>query len=660
VNATYPRLFEPITINGLELKNRLVMPPMCTRMATPRGEVTAQQVEYYRRRARGGVALIIVEYAHIDQKCSKSAVSQLGAYSDLLIPGLNELAEAIQSQGAKACLQICHGGRQTNPAHLGGALPIGPSAVPCEFTSNLIGAPNTVREATVEELREIAASFAEAAVRAKSAGFDAVELHGAHGYLLCSFVSPRSNKRTDAYGGDIRQRATYPLEVVREVRNALGPDFPLFYRMSGDELLPDGITLKEGAVLAGLLQQAGVDCIHVSGSNFESMNQQSSPIYMEPGHLVPLAEGIKNVVSVPVIAVGALNEPGLAEDVLESGKADLIAIGRQLLADPDLPRKAESGRAAQIRPCIRCNEGCMGRFFLGRTQRCSINYETGRELDPRLRVPVSPGEQTGHMVVVGGGVAGMEAARVGRLLGFDVTLLEKEAKLGGNVAAAAIPSFKKDLRRLLEWYEFTLEEQGVRVELQKEATEDVVAELSPDLLFLAVGAEALRPPLPGVDLAHVTTAVDVYFEDLPLPDPVVVCGGGMMGCEAAVHLASQGKRVKLLEMIPLVASDLDPVSRLEMMEMLADDKIEVLTNTKVVGISDEAVVGSSDDGTRSIPAASVVLALSMQPRRHIVARLTPLAPVVLSAGDCVRPGRIGDAIQDAASKMLNLRRLEVL
>jgi 2,4-dienoyl-CoA reductase-like NADH-dependent reductase (Old Yellow Enzyme family)/thioredoxin reductase len=650
----FERLFQPIVINGLHLKNRIVMAPMSSRLSTPKGEVTEAQIRYYRRRAQGGVGLIVVEYAYIDEKTSKSAMSQLGAYDDQLIPGLNELAEAIQSQGAKVSLQICHGGRQTLPARIGGKMPVSPSAIPCKFISGLIGKTNWCRELTIDEIQEIAQSFGQSALRAKIAGFDAVELHGAHGYLLESFISPYTNKRTDIYGGDIYGRSTFPLEVVREVRKVVGPSFPLFYRMSGSELLEGGLTLEEGKIFAHLLEENRVDCIHVSGTNFETINKQEPPLYIEPGNLLPLAAGIKSAVGIPVIAVGALHDPVFAEEVLKSGKADLIAMGRALLADPDLPQKAEAGDLDSIRPCIRCNDGCIGRFFLGRTQRCSVNFSTGQEGDPRLSRP-RPSQSLKKMIVVGGGVAGMEAARIAATQGYEVTLFEKDKQLGGNLIAGSVPEFKKDLRKLLSYYSKTLKTLGVSVILGQAATPELIKKMAPYVLVVAAGSEVHRPDLPGIGLPHVMTSIDALMDEEKIKgEPIVVAGGGLVGCEISVYLALKGRKIILLEMLPEVASDLDAVSRLELLEMLKRDNITVLTGSQLIEIGKGEVKILRNGSLSLIDADAIILALSMRPRKEIFEQLAHLVPISLAVGDCVTPGKIGDAIHDAANKVLNL------
>ena len=358
--------------------------------------------------------------------------------------------------------------------------------------------------------------------------------------------------------------------------------------MSGAELLEGGLTLEEGKIFARLLQENGVDCVHVSGTNFETINKQEPPLYIEPGNLLPLAAGIKTALDVPVIAVGALHDPRFAEEILESGKADLIAMGRALLADPDLPRKAEAGDLDDIRPCIRCNDGCIGRFFLGRTQRCSVNFSVGREGDPRLNRPRSS-KSLGRMAVVGGGVAGTEAARVAANLGYEVTLFERQKQLGGNLIAGSAPEFKKDIRKLLNYYSKSLQTLGVSLILDQEATAEAIKQLRPDVLVIAAGSEVQRPDMPGTDFPHVKTAVEALMNPESITEPVLVAGGGLVGCEVAAYFGLKGKRTTLVEMLPEVATDLDAVSRLELLEMLTKGNIIILENSRLIEITEGKV-----------------------------------------------------------------------
>ena len=390
------KLLEPIKIGTVSLRNRIVIPPMESRLSRPDGSVTRAMIDYYAERAKGGAGAIIVENTFVDDKESRSSLSSSGLYSDHLIAGKSELAEAIKANGAVALIQLGHGGRECHPEATR-RQPVAPSAVPCE----IIGV--VPREMTIDKIEEVQNAFAEAARRAKQAGFDGVEIHGAHGYLICSFLSPYTNKRTDKYGGSLKNRALFPLEVISKVREKVGNNFIVGYRMSADEYVPGGLTLDETSQFAKMLEE--VDYINVSAGIYESGYHIVQPPYIEKAHLVHLAEGIKKVVSTPVITVGA-HDIYTAEEALQKGKADLVALGRTLIADPELPKKMAEGRIEDIRPCIRGNEGCISRFDTAETMRCEVNPACGRESYFRITTV----EKRKRVVVIGGGIAGIQAA----------------------------------------------------------------------------------------------------------------------------------------------------------------------------------------------------------------------------------------------------------
>ncbi len=409
------QLMQPFTLGKLKLRNRIVMAPVLSRLCNPEGIVSSKLIDYYVERAKGGVGLIVIEYCYIDRKESKASQGQLGVYDDQLIAGLAELAESIQEYGAKVILQICHAGRSTS-AKIMGRQPIAPSAA-ASYTGEM------AREMNAEEIESTIQAFADAAYRAKAAGFDGVEIHGAHGYLLAQFLSPYTNLRGDIYGKD---RGLFGLQTLDRVRSRVGRDYLVGYRISADEFIQGGITLEESKAFSRRLEKQGIDYLHVSAGMPESGQNIVIPVYFSQGHLLHLAEGIKAEARVPVIAVGAIHRPDLAEDALRKGKADLIAMGRALIADPQLPNKIKAGREADICPCLRCNEGCRVRMEEGKTQRCAVNAEVGRE----GRMKIRPSPRARRVCVIGGGPAGLEASRILGLRGHRVILLEKRESTG--------------------------------------------------------------------------------------------------------------------------------------------------------------------------------------------------------------------------------------
>ena len=630
------KLLEPIKVGNTYLKNRIVMPPMEARLNGPDGSITRRMIRYYAERAKGGTGLIIIQNTHIDGKASRSAASQGGIHHDHIIAGLNELAEAIQNYGTAAVIQIGHGGRQCAP----GAAPmppVAPSAVP--FSGGAMP-----RELTLAEIEELQDAFVEAARRAKQSGFDGVEVHGAHGYLLCQFLSPDSNRRTDKYGGSFENRARFPLEIVRKVREQVGNDFIVGYRMSADEYVPGGLTLEETGKFAKMIEAEGIDYIHVSAGTYESLIHMVPPMYIERAHLVHLAEAIKKLVKVPIITVGALDVE-TAEAAIGEGKADMAALGRALIADPEIPNKLRADIPDDIRPCIRGNEGCLSRFNLGRTMRCEINPACGREED----FSITPAVNKKRVMVVGGGIAGMEAARIARLRGHEVTLFEKTGQLGGHLLEASVPKFKQKTKALIAWSNRQLEKERVSIELGKEVTPELVREIKPDVIILAVGSDYLIPKVKGYDNACVCTAGDVLLGNSNIGNRVLLIGGGLVGCETALYIADElGKKVTLVEMLDEILPETENVCKLALTEKLQESGVEIHTGFRMEEIGSGSIIGTTREGKKQqVETDTVVLATGLGAREKAVALFDSLAPEVYTVGDCAKARKIYNAFEDA-------------
>jgi 2,4-dienoyl-CoA reductase-like NADH-dependent reductase (Old Yellow Enzyme family)/thioredoxin reductase len=630
----FPHLLQPFPMKNLALRNRIVMAPMLSRLCDPDGIVSQKLIDYYAERAKGGAGLIIVEYCYIDEKESKANQGQLGVYSDQLIAGLGDLAEAIQEWGAKAILQICHAGRSTSARYMG-RQPIAPSAMP-GYTGEM------AREMTPGEIEAVMESFAEGARRAKTAGFDGVELHGTHGYLMAQFLSPHTNHRTDIYGKD---RGLFALQTLERVRARVGRDYLVGYRMSGDEFVEGGITLEEARAFARRLEERGIDYLHVSGGIIEVGENFVIPMYFPKGYLLHLAEGIKQAVKIPVIAVGAVHDPSLAEESLERKRADLIAMGRALIADPEYPRKIQSGRPEDIRTCLRCNEGCSSRVRQGKTQRCAVNAEVGRERTLRIHSASKPKQ----VVVIGGGPAGMEAARVLALRRHKVTLIEKENELGGLLRYASVPDFKEELRGFLEYLKTQVIKTGVEVLRGRRATLDLVKELHPDAVVLAAGSTMPVPEIPGAQNPFAANALDLLSGKFQPGDRVVVAGGAAMGCEIAAHLASLGKKVAVVEMMGGLALDLENRSRVALLHLLKERRVSTFLNWRLERIEEGSVLLSDRDRNRKeVGTDSVILALGLRPNQDLVEPLRKNFAEVQVIGDCLEPRKIYQAVHEGA------------
>lgn len=630
------KLLEPAKLGSLNLKNRFVMPPMCTRLARPDGSVTQKLIDYYVERARGGVGLIVVEYAYIDEKESKAAIGQLGVQNDQMIPGLSELAENIKANGAAVVLQICHAGNQTTPATMG-KQPVAPSPVPCKLLGVM------PRELKINEIEEIQDAFAAAAARAKQAGLDGIELHGAHGYLMDQFLSPFTNLRSDRYGGSFENRASFALETLKKVKDKVGSNFVVGYRMSADEFVPGGLTLEETAKFAKLLADAGVSYLHVTAGIYESLPHFIQPIYLPHAYLVHFAEAIKKQVNVPVITVGSLNAAE-GEKALKEGKADLVSFGRALIADPEIPKKLAESRKDDIRPCIRGNEGCLSRFFTGQTIRCEVNPACGRE----KAFKITPATQKKTVAVIGGGPAGMEAARVAALRGHKVTLFEKNSELGGHLIEAHKPAFKGDTKQFLDWLTREVAKAGVEVKLGTEATVDLIKGLKPDALIVAVGSDAIKPPLEDTG-AVVAEAADVLLGKKQVGEKVIVIGAGLVGCETALHIAETlKKKVVVVEMLDKIGVELEPVTVMALTDKLAKAGVEVHTGWHVERIFPNKVLCVDHNwGKHEIEGDTIVLAMGLAAKRKAAREFSGLSPQVFDIGDCVKARKIYNATEEA-------------
>ena len=628
-------VLEPLSIKGMKLRNRLVMPPMATNFASEDGAVTEQIVTYYRERAKGGAGLIIVEMSYI-QPSGKGFPCMLGVHNDRFLPGLNELAEAIKSYGACAALQIGHAGRQTRSGISGHRI-LAPSAIPSKGTTEV------PKELSIEEIQDIIHAFGAAALRAKSTGFDAVELHGTHGYLLNEFLSPYTNRRADAYGGSFENRLRCAVEVIQEARSRVGEDYPLIFRLCANEYLEDGegITLEAAKKIAPRLAEAGIDILHITGGIGETRDHVVQPLYYKQGYHVHLAEGIKQSVgNIPVITAGSITDPYMADKIIEEGKADLIAVGRGLIADPMFLRKLKEGRVKEIRRCIRCNE-CIGRFRRGYRISCAVNPIVGKEASSELR----PAEKPKRVLIVGAGPAGMEAARILSLRGHEVTLCEKGDEPGGYLRISSLPPWKKDILTLVDWLKAELERSSVAIHLNTEVTPEYIAQLSPDVLIVATGSTPRRSNIPGIESA--ITAVDV-LKGVPVGDSVVVCGGGLVGCEVAWYLAEFNKKVTIVEMLDEVATDMEVASRTAVLRKLREHNVEIICNLKMEKIlPGEGIIGIDKELTKTeIKADTVVLAMGFDPNRALSGERNRPYEVYL-IGDAKEPRRIIDAIREA-------------
>jgi 2-enoate reductase len=633
----FTRMLEPSYIGKMEVRNRLVMAPMGTVMADPDGRFSRRQIDYFAERARGGVGLIITEAVKVETRIDKPFRHNMArADSDTQVPSMWDFVDVMHGYGAKVAIQLSPGvGRQETQCDPNKPT-LSASAVPSWENPSVL-----CRPMTVEEIREIVDACADGAARAVLAGFDAIEIHGHTGYLLDQFMSLIWNQRTDEYGGDVEGRLRFSVEIVQAIRAKVGPDIPILFRFAAEQNIPGGREIEESKEIARLLEKAGVDALDIDAGCYDSMDFIFPTNYMGDAPIVDLAAAIKQVVGIPVIGVGNMT-PETAEAVIRDGKADFVALGRGLIADPDWPNKVRLGRLEDIRPCIRCNEKCIGNLFKLRAISCSVNARVGSE----RYYPMARTDTPKRLLVVGGGPAGMEAARTAALRGHQVTLMEKQGKLGGQLRAAGTASFKKELQHVIDWWEVQLQKLGVDVQMNTEVTADTPAMDQADAVIIACGGRPLRPKIPGIDGENVVGVLDWHLDrSLLRGDRILIAGGGLSGCDAALEMAKQGKSVTVVEMQDKVAPDLNVISRISLLRELAENNVQTLMGHRIEEFLPEgAVVKRPDGNTDLFKADTIVLAMGTVADDSLARMIMSSREDVYVVGDCMKPSKVAEAV----------------
>ncbi|NPV48538.1 MAG: FAD-dependent oxidoreductase [Armatimonadetes bacterium] len=632
--AAYPHLFASLSLGSLQLPNRVFVAPMATNLADTQHCVTDQLVEYWVARARGGFGLLITEHAAV-HRTGLTSPRMLGVFDDAHIPGLQRLAQAVHQVGGLIAVQLQHGGRQASEECIGGVC-FSPSAIPSGRDRR------TPRELDDDRIWEIVTAFGDAAARCQEAGMDGVEIHMAHGYLGCSFLSPLLNQRDDIWGGDTERRTRFAREVMQAIRTACGPDFTVWCRVSADEFLEGGMTLDEMKRVVPLLERHGYQAIHVSAAIGETAYYASAPYYVEQGHLLPLSEGVKQVTDLPVIGVGNLHDPEVLERALADGLCDAVALGRQALADADWPRKARSGQVRSIIPCTYCGLGCGERSFSGGSVRCTNNPWTGLESAWPDWPDGPPAAVPKRVLVVGGGPAGMQCAVTAACRGHHVQLWERDDRLGGAYYTASLPPGKRIYQSLIAWYERELERLGVQMRLGTEATPEGIAEAAPEVLVLAPGARSRTLAEAGISGEATWAAADVLRLRPDLSEPVAVIGGDVSGAETAHFLAELGYDVVLLEKEAEIARGVTPAARHFLLAALEELGVVVHTLTTVTAVEPGLVRA----GLQEFACGSVVSALGRVP--GVVLPQQPRDCEVHVIGDAARPWHAQAAIYAGA------------
>lgn len=628
----FSKLFKPIQIGTLQLKNRGVMPSMVTNFCNADGSVSDRFIAYHEARAKGGVGLIIVEAAYVNP-CGKGFNNQIGIDHDGLIPGLKKLTDRIHSLGGKIAIQIYHGGRQANTKVTGKEL-VAPSPIACPV---MLAMPHELNEA---EIKAVIKDFADAAERAKIAGFDAVEVHGAHGYLLNQFLSPDTNHRSDNYGGSVENRRRFPLEVVDAVKFRIGSDFPMIYRITSDEFSPTGLSIEDTADFCKDLVQHEVAAINVSGGTYVSGRTASGAedilgVYVENARIIK--ESINS--RVPVIVANRIKTPQFADEIIGNQKADMVATGRTLICDPEFYNKAQQGHADEIRGCLSCNH-CMSELMSGLPISCIYNPLTGHEREYDLALKTDAPKK---IMVIGGGPSGMEAAYIASMKGHYVTLYEKYDHLGGNVVPGTKPPHKSEMFALVDFFTIMLKKNGVGIKFNLPVTIDMIINEEPYMVLLATGSAPIVPTIPGVHQDFVLNAEDALMNPGAVGDQVVVIGGGSVGVETAELLEQQGKKVTVVEMSGEVLSDMAPMLKAGLLYRVGESDIVINTGEKVQEIGDHQVITDKETLEN---VDTVVLAIGYQPDNALAEELKDSKVKFKVIGDAVKPRKIYDAVKE--------------
>jgi 2,4-dienoyl-CoA reductase-like NADH-dependent reductase (Old Yellow Enzyme family)/thioredoxin reductase len=630
-------LFEPFTIKGRNLKNRIVMPGLASFLIEDDGSINDKTVEHYRGRASGGPAMVIVEACAVSPEGIVSA-HQARIYHDRFIEGLSRIARVMKAEGALPAVQIHHGGRQTSSRVIK-RKPFAPSNLPCPTISG------EVEPLSVEGIQDIIRKFGDAAVRAVQAGFELIEIHGAHGYLINQFISKFSNIRDDAYGGDTTRRARFAVDVVREVRRRVGEDFPISFKISAQEFVPGGLSVEESIEILKLLVSAGMDIVQVSAGNDATPEWICQPMFMEKACLADSAATIKKALRIPVMAVGRINDPLLADALIRDEKADLVCIGRGLLADPEMPKKAQQGNLDDIRICIACNT-CMESIFRKGRVECLVNPTLGREKEMEIR----PAEKRKKVMIVGGGPGGLHAGWVAAIRGHEVHLYEKQSRLGGQLNLGSVTKYKKEILSLIEFHKKQVEKAGIRIHLNAEVTLETIKREKPDAVILSTGATPILPNVPGIERSIVVGLEEVLNGEPPEKRKAVVVGGGATGCEVAHHLAEHGSSVTIVEQLPKIAINLESITRKVLLKELRERGVRFLTGHKLSKVEETGVVVTAEDGTESfIEAGAVVIAIGNKPDNSLYEQILSLGIPLYQIGDCLEPRSAKAAISEAAT-----------
>lgn len=638
------KIFTPFKIGNCEIPNRLVVPAMVANMC-PDGTATEQYIKYHEEKAKGGWGLIITEDYRINENAAGyPAVAAL--YDESQIPSHKKFTDTIHQYGTKVFCQIYHAGRQANHNVNGGVQPLSSSPVPCPWNKEV------PHELTVEEIHQLVKDFGKTALNAKKAGFDGIEIHAAHGYLIHEFLSPNCNHRIDEYGGTYENRMRFLKEIMEEVRAQVGDDYPISVRFSAQENSEGGRRFFESRQMIKDIEEMGADALHLSNGMYGVRSSLGivASFFQQHGWNMDFAEEAKKIVNIPVITVGRIAEPAMAEDIIASGKADFVAMGRESLTDPHWPNKAKAGCNNDIRHCIGCLQGCTASTYQGVPLYCLVNPELGHEYE----YDYSKAEVSKKVYIAGAGVAGMEAARAAAIKGHQVEIFEKNNTVGGQFISAAYPPFKGEFATYTAWLSREIKKyDNITLHLNTELTAEMVKEAKPDKVIIASGAKPVIPNVPGIHNKNVVLAEDVLLGKSDAGMNVLVVGGGMVGSETAAYLGMQCKsKVAIVEMRDAIAMDMEAGIRDDLKDCLRRCYVEEFTGTSIAGVTDEGALLKKGDEVTLYPCDTVVLAIGTRSYCPLAEELKDICETVV-VGDAVKARQAIQASSEGFKAGLN-------
>ena len=629
-------MFQPINIGPMTVKNRFVVPPMGNNFANTDGSMSEQSAAYYRERAKGGFGLITIE-ATVVHKGAKGGPRKPCLYDDSTIESFRKVVDACHAEGAKVSVQLQNAGPEGNAKNAGAPIEAATS-IPSDCGRD------TPKEVTTEEVYELVKGYGLAAKRAMEAGVDAVEIHMAHGYLVSTFLSPRTNKRLDEFGGSFENRMRFSRLIIEEVKKMTEGKIAVLARINSCDEVPGGLDVHDSAAIAAYLEGCGLDAIHVSRAVHIRDEFMWAPTVTHGGFSASQVEEIKRAVSIPVITVGRYTEPQFAELMVKEGRCDLVAFGRQSLADPHMPLKAQEERLEDMIPCIACLQGCVANMYAGNPICCLANPFLGHEAQE-----IAPAEKAKKVMVIGGGVAGLCAAFIAQEKGHQVTLYESSDKLGGNMRLAAYPPGKGDITNMIRSYIVCCQKAGVTIKMNQEVTLDLIKEEKPDSVIVASGSRTLILPIEGIDNPAIIHGSDLLDGKRAAGKKVLVVGGGMVGCETAAFLGEQNHDVTVIEFRDTVGADVIHEHRVYLMKDFEDYGIKEITGAKVCKFYEDGVEYETADGQRheSRGYDSVILSMGFRNYNPFGEEIKAIVPDTYVIGDAIRARRALDATKEA-------------